>query len=146
MGARAVTRWKLAFGVILAWGALSAAALASTWTIALHSGSAGESEGSTKPAAPTGVTASCVSSTQQKVTVTWSAVAHASTYTVYDSTTSSSSGYSVIASGVTTSSWTSGTLSTGSYWFEVVAVVGSNWASAKSAATAQRTIASSSCT
>jgi hypothetical protein len=145
MGTRPRTRWKLAAGVIVVWGLLSAPVLAATWTIGLNSGSSGEAKASSTPAAPTGVSSACVSSSQQKVKVTWSAVAHATTYTVYDSKTSSSSGYSVIASGVTTTSWTSGTLSTGSYWFEVVAIVGTNWASANSAATAQRTIGSSSC-
>ena len=38
-----------------------------------------------------------------------------------------------------------GALTTGNYWYEVVANIGTNWASAKSAATAQRTITSTTC-
>ena len=60
---------------------------------------------------------------------------------MYDSTTSATGTYSLIASGVTTTSWTSGTLTTGThYWFEVTVNVGSNWASAKSTATGSSTI------
>jgi hypothetical protein len=55
---------------------------------------------------------------------------------VYDSTTSATGTYSLIASGVATTSWTSGTLTSGTrYWFEVVANVGTHWSSVKSAAT-----------
>jgi hypothetical protein len=46
---------------------------------------------------------------------------------------------------VTALTWTSATLATGSYWYEVVTNIGTNWASAKSAATAQRTIGTSVC-
>ena len=48
-------------------------------------------------------------------------------------------------SGVATTSWTTAALATGDYWYEVVADVGSNWASAKSAASAERIISSSAC-
>ena len=69
------------------------------------------------------------------------AVTHATTYTVYDSTTSATGTYTSVASGVTTTSWTSGTLTAGTnYWFEVTVSVGSNWASAKSTATGESTI------
>jgi hypothetical protein len=74
--------------------------------------------------------------TSKTIEVTWSAVTHATTYSVYDSTTSATGTYSLLASGVATTSWTSGTLGGGTrYWFEVVANVGSNWSSVKSAAT-----------
>jgi hypothetical protein len=60
---------------------------------------------------------------------------------VYDSTTSATGAYSSVATGVTATSWTSGNLSVGThYWFEVTALVGSNWTSAKSSATAESTI------
>ncbi|MHB1534457.1 MAG: hypothetical protein ACYC1D_07580 [Acidimicrobiales bacterium] len=112
---------------------------ASTWTVALTAGSAGESQAGSPPGAPTGVAAAC-GLLSTNVTVTWSGVAHASTYTVEESTTSSSSGYSAVASGLTGTSWTSGALPGGSYWFEVVADAGANWASTPSAPTAQITI------
>ncbi|MBV9661547.1 MAG: hypothetical protein JO337_10350 [Acidimicrobiales bacterium] len=72
--------------------------------------------------------------------VSWSSVARATSYTIYDSTTSATTGYSVIVTGATSTSWTSGSLATGNYWFEVVALVGSNWASAHSGATAESTV------
>jgi hypothetical protein len=46
---------------------------------------------------------------------------------------------------VSTTTWTSAALAAGNYFYEVIANVGSNWASAKSAATAQRTITSTIC-
>jgi hypothetical protein len=51
----------------------------------------------------------------------------------------------VLASGISATTWTSGTLSAGNYWFKVVAQAGTTWAGARSGATAQRTIASGSC-
>jgi hypothetical protein len=71
-------------------------------------------------------------------------VTHTTTYVVYDSTTSANGTYSLLASGVTTSSWTSSTLTASTnYWFEVVATIGSNWSSSKSSATSASTINSS---
>ena len=60
---------------------------------------------------------------------------------MYDSTTSATGTYSLAASGVTGTSWTSGTLTSGTnYWFEVTVNIGSNWASGKSSATGESTI------
>ena len=97
----------------------------------------GEAHAQALPSAPTGVTAACAAPTTSKtIKVSWTAVTHATTYSVYDSTTSATGTYSLIASGVATTSWTSGTLTSGThYWFEVTVNVGSNWASAKSTAT-----------
>ncbi len=116
---------------------------ASTWALVLHVGSKGEAKAQAAPSAPTGVSAACVSSSLQEVVVSWSAVTHASSYTVYDSTTSSSSGYAAAATGVSGTTWTSGTLSAANYWFEVAVYVGTNWVSTKSAATGESTISSS---
>lgn len=133
-------RGKRMLIVVAACGLLSSPALASSWTTGLATGSSGEAAAGPPPTAPTGVSSSCVSPLQANVTVSWAAVTHASSYTVYDSTTSQSTGYSVIAAGVTSTSWTSGTLANGTYWFEVVAVVGNNWTSPNSLPTASRTI------
>ena len=46
---------------------------------------------------------------------------------------------------MTTATWTSAALATGHYWYEVVTNIGTNWASAKSAATAERTTTSTTC-
>lgn len=117
-------------------------AWAGNWSVALRTGSSAEAQSNTGPAAPGSPSATCVSSTGKSIKVTWAAVTNASTYTVYDSTTSATGTYSAVATGVTTTTWTSGTLATGNYWFEVTAFQGTNWQSAKSAATAETTISS----
>jgi hypothetical protein len=71
------------------------------------------------PPAPTGVTATCTSSLATTVNVNWTAVPQASSYTVDESTTSATSGYTAAATGVVGTSWTSPSLTTGDYWFEV---------------------------
>jgi endoglucanase len=112
------------------------------WTVTLHATSSGEAHSQTVPSAPTGVTAICNAPTSARtIKVSWTAVTHATTYTVYDSTTSATGTYSAIATGVATTSWTSGSLSAGTnYWFEVTVSVGSNWTSAKSSASPESTI------
>jgi hypothetical protein len=120
-------------------------ASASIWTVHL-SGGTGEGRAQTTPSAPTGVTATCTSESTTTVKVSWSSVTHATNYSVYESKTSSSSGYSLAATVTApTTSWTSGSLSSGDYWFEIAVAIGTNWTSAKSSATSQRTIGSSSC-
>jgi hypothetical protein len=81
----------------------------------------------------------------QNIDVTWTAVTQASTYTVYQSTVSSTSGFSAVATGVAGTSWTSVSPADGDYWFKVTAYVGTNWVSVQSAATAQMTVISSAC-
>jgi hypothetical protein len=92
------------------------------------------------------VSAACTSQLAKTIKVTWSAATHASSYSVYKSTTSATSGYTLAASGISTTTWTSGTLSNATYWFEVAANIGSHWASPNSAATASHTITSVGCT
>lgn len=118
---------------------------ATNWLVHVATTTSGESHAQALPAAPTTATATCAAPTTSKtVTVTWSAVAHATAYAVYESTTTATGTYSVVASGVASTTWTSGTLTAGThYWFEVLADVGTNWAGARSAATAERTINSS---
>ncbi|MGO8875567.1 MAG: hypothetical protein ACLQNG_07370 [Acidimicrobiales bacterium] len=118
-------------------------ALASTWLLVLKSGSSAEAHAQPAPSTPTGVSATCVSSSEQKVTVAWTTVTHASSYTIFDSTTSATTGYVSAASGVSGTPWTSGTLSAANYWFEVAAYVGTTWVSANSSATAETTIKTS---
>jgi hypothetical protein len=118
-------------------------ATASTWAMPLHSGSRAEAKAQPVPAAPSGIAAACVSSSSQQVNVTWSSVAHATSYTVYDSVTSATTGFSVVATGVAGTTWTNATLSANKYWFEVLVVVGTNWKSANSTASSPRTTSSS---
>ena len=128
-------------GLVLA-SSTGAAWAATNWMVTLHTASSAEAHSQTVPSAPTGVTAACNAPTSTKtIKVSWTAVAHATTYTVYDSTTSATGTYTSVATGVATTSWTSGTLTAGThYWFEVTVSVGSNWTSTKSAATAESTI------
>lgn len=120
-------------------------AFATTWVIHLSAGSSGESQATSLPAAPATVSAACQSGTGSKIIVSWTAVAKATAYTVYDSTTSATGSYTSVMSGVTTTSWTSGSLSNANYWFEVTASIGTNWTSLKSSASAETTIATLSC-
>jgi len=91
------------------------------------------------------VTATRTSPLGSTVKVTWNAVAHASGYTVWESTTSASTAYSVAASGITATSWVSGSLATGSYWFETSAAIGTNWTGSNSTASTQRIILLTAC-
>jgi hypothetical protein len=122
----------------------SAPAGASHWSILVKASNNGESLAQAAPLAPTGVSDSCVSSIQKLVTVFWSSVPEASSYTIYKATTVSGS-YTSTASGVTGTSWTSGTLTTGNVYFKVAAYVGTKWVSAQSAASPEATINSTGC-
>jgi hypothetical protein len=129
----------VAFGVVLPLLCASPAG-ASSWTTALNALSAGRAQSVSTPSAPTGVTATCTSSTTKTVIVAWSAVAHA-TYSVYQSNTSATGTYTVVTTGIATTSWTTGSLPDGkTYWYQVRATVGSSWASANSSATTGRVI------
>ena len=113
------------------------------WAVQAAAVNAGEAHAQALPTAPT-ATSAC-GTTARTVKVSWAAITHATAYAVYQSTTTVGGTYSLVMSGVTTTSWTTAVLSAGNYWFEVVADIGTNWASAKSAATAQRTITIFAC-
>jgi hypothetical protein len=125
----------LSINVDTAWAA-------GNWVVHAAAVTSGEAHAQALPSAPTGVSAACAAPTTSKtIKVSWSAVTHATNYSVYDATTSAAGTYSLIASGVATTSWTSAALTAGTnYWFEVVTNVGSNWTSVKSAATGESTI------
>jgi cellulose 1,4-beta-cellobiosidase len=129
--------------VVVALMFATGSAGASSWAVALRTSSSGEARAQAVPSAPTGVTAICVSSSEKLVTVTWD-VAAASSYTVYKSATVSGS-YTSTASGLTATTWTSGTLATGNVYFKVAAYVGTKWVSAESQASPESTISSSGC-
>ncbi|HVB91531.1 MAG TPA: hypothetical protein VND70_05465 [Acidimicrobiales bacterium] len=121
-------------------------AWATTWNAGLAAGSSAEAQAGGLPASAPGSPTSACTGIGPTVNVTWSAVTlpphgnPALSYSIFESTTSSSSGYSVVATGVIGSTWTSGSLTAGSYWFEIAAAFGTNWLGSNSAATAQRTI------
>jgi len=114
---------------------------ATGWTVRTASDSAAIAQSLT-PNTPSTVTATCTEAIAARViTVSWSSVEHATSYVVYQSTTSATSGYSVVASDVTTTSWLTATLKKGTYWYAVASVVGSSsWISSMSAPTQARTI------
>ncbi len=116
-------------------------ASASNWVPALRTGSSGEARAQAAPAAPGGVSATCVSSSGKTVTISWGAVAHATSYTVGEAT-SLSGPYTAAKQNLTATSWTTGTLAVANYWFEVMDCLGSNWQSAYSTPTVEITIAS----
>jgi hypothetical protein len=131
----------VAVATLLPWTVMGAWA-AGNWVVHAAAVTSGEAHAQALPSAPTGVSAACAAPTTSKtIKVSWSAVTHATTYSVYDSTTSATGTYSLVASGVATTSWTSGALTTGTnYWFEVTVVFGGNWVSVKSSATGESTI------
>jgi hypothetical protein len=135
----------LVVAAVICLGTVSTALAAGNWVVHLAASSKGEAHAQTLPSAPTGVSAACAApTTSETIKVSWTAVTHATTYSVYDSTTTATGTYTLVASGVATTSWTSGTLVAGThYWFEVTVTVGTNWTSSKSAATVQSTINSS---
>ncbi len=133
-----------ALAVLALLGALAIAPAvdaATNWLVHVASSSAGEAQAQALPVAPTGVTATCsVPPVNKTVKVAFGAVTHATTYSIYDATTSATGSYTLLASGVTATPWTSGTLTSGHYWFKVAAVFGTNWTGTQSAASAERTI------
>jgi hypothetical protein len=138
-------RWLagvVAAGMLLG---MTATAWATNWVVTLHTASAGEARAQGLLTAPSGPAAACTSSSAKTVKVSWTAVTKATSYTVYDTTTSATGTYTSVATGVTTTSWTSATLSAANYWFEVAASMGTNWIGTKSVATAESTISSSGC-
>jgi hypothetical protein len=130
-----------AFSLLVTSGTAWATA---NWTVGLAAGGSGEAKAQALPAAPVATSACATPASGKKVTVTWAAITHATGYAVYQSNTSATGTYT-LQTTVTATTWTSAALATGNYWYEVVTDIGSNWASAKSAATAQRTISSSTC-
>jgi fibronectin type 3 domain-containing protein len=114
------------------------------WTVHVATVNAGEAQAQALPSAPTATSACTSPASKRTVIVSWAAITHATTYGIYQSTTSATGTYTLVTS-VSTTSWTSGVLAAGHYWYEVVANIGTNWAGAKSAATVERTTTSTTC-
>lgn len=137
---------RLVVGAVLAALVLGPAlpAGAAGWPIPLAGGSAGLATAGTLGTS-TGVSGTCgTGSNKGSVIVAWSAVPMAASYTILQSTTSATTGFSTAATGVVGTSWTSPALANGSWWFQVVAVR-NNWSGPASAATAQHTISGNNC-
>lgn len=137
----------VAFASALSVPAASGTAWAAgNWTVHVATVNSGQAHAQPLPAAPASPVAACTTpASARTVKVSWTAVTHATTYAVWESTTTATGTYTQVMTGVTTTSWTTGVLATGHYFFEVVANVGTNWASVKSAATAQRTLTATAC-
>jgi hypothetical protein len=129
-------------GVILGLTILGGPVWASTlWMVPVNAGSHAQSQSLT-PLPPT-PSAACVAG-QKKITVTWGAIAHATTYSVYQSTTSATTGYA-LANTTATLSFTTGILSNGTYWYEVATNMSTHWISVNSSATASHVIGGGTC-
>ena len=127
--------------------ATTAPAFASGWAETLAAGSKAEARAVTLPAGPGVVGAACTSPTASIVTVTWRPVPLATSYTVFDSNTSSTGPFSTIATGITGTSWSSGKLATGNYWFKLSTSIGPNWTGGLSSPSIESTVVKNkSCT
>lgn len=120
--------------------ATSAPALASNWSERLASASSAEATADPLPASPARVSAACESATSSNVTVSWTAVGLATSYSILESTKSGDGPYKVVVTGIAGTSWTGSKLASGNYWFEVRAWVGANWAGAPSVSTVETTV------
>ncbi len=137
----------VAVGILTALSLLASSGSAwgtPNWIVHVATTGSGEAKAQALPAAPTPTSSCAAPATGKKVTVAWAAVTHATGYAIYQSNTTATGTYT-LQTTVTALTWTSAALATGNYWYEVVTDIGTNWASAKSAATAQRTISSSTC-
>jgi hypothetical protein len=114
------------------------------WAVALGSGGSAQASSGVLTA-PGGVTTACTggAGNRNQITVSWTAAPRAGGYTVEQSTTSATSGFTTLASGVTA---TSHVISppAGTYWFRVTTVRGS-WTSTPSTAAGPRTTTNNSC-
>lgn len=137
------TRNRVAAIALLLSLALAGAphAHASGWTVATTARPSGLAQ-SLDPQPPAAVTASCPApSSDRSIIVSWSPADHATSYVVYRSTTSATSGFGEVATGITTTTWTDTALKKGTYWYTVAAVAGSpTWISPMSDPSAGRTI------
>ena len=132
-------------GPVLAPAPAGAVSVPASWSIALAASASAQVDSGGPPSAPAGATATCVSALSNQVTITWNAVAGASTYSLYYSTVSAGGPYSLLTSGIATTIYTTGGLAVATFWFEVAAVRGTYWQGPNSAATAGRTIVAITC-
>ncbi len=118
-------------------------AQASAWAASLQSGSTAQAQAQPVPNPPSTVTATCTSTIGNTIIVSWSAVAHAATYSIFQST--SLNGTYTLGKTATSSPSTTNALLLGTFFFKVTATVGINWVSAMSVASNSRTIAAIAC-
>jgi len=139
-----VRRWRATVGVLTVAACLCAAtpASASAWTVPASASSSGEAHaGALGIPSPS---ASCVTPIGTTIQVSWTALAQATGYSVGESTTSATTGYTLLAS-TTATSVTTGGLALANYWFEVTATA-HKWSGLPSTATGETTITLAVCT
>jgi len=125
------------------WASTPAFAGPSHWVVTLAALSHGEAASKGLPGAPAG-SGLWTDPTVKARTGTFSSVALATSYDIYESVsaTSTPGPYTLLAPAAISSPWTSPTLTAGdNYWFKVAAVIGTKWVGAQSAATQESTIA-----
>jgi len=114
------------------------ASAATNWSVGLQSASHGQAKSNVAPSAPASTSTACTSGSSNTINVTWPSVARATNYAVYQATAVGGP-YTLVAT-VATTSYTTGGLNAASYWYKTAALIGSNWASAQTAASTQRTV------
>jgi len=129
----------LVVAVVVATSGAVVSGASTRWLSSLASASGSESHSLTPK--PKTATSACASTGKAKITLTWSAVAHATTYGVFEKKTGVTKGK---VATPTTTTWTSATLTTtGTYLFRVTTSLSTKWASAASSTTAVRKITKS---
>lgn len=123
--------WVAVIAFVVALGIVgSPHANAGTWPVRTATNATGLAQSLTLTP-PSTVTAICAGGLDVRViALSWTPVEPATSYVVYQSTTSSTSGFSVVATGVTATAWISATLKKATYWYAVATVAGApTWAS-----------------
>lgn len=139
---RDIVAVSTALAVLVAVDA-TAAASASAWPTALQAGSSAQARAQPVPSPPSTVTATCTSTLGNTIIVSWTAVAHAASYTVWQAT--SANGTYTFTKNAATSPTTTPALLVGTFFFKVTVTIGDNWLSAMSVASDSRTIAAVAC-
>jgi hypothetical protein len=145
MSPRAAIRY-LAIGVAAVVIGYGGTALATSWTVALNTGSSAQGQSPATPPAPSPApTATCAVGATVKVT--WTAVTGAKTYTAYRGPSTTGPWTSIGTATAPTVTVTSGTLASGTYYFAVTMTTNdAAWpTSAQSAASGSRTISGLTC-
>ena len=134
-------RLAAVLGVCLVVATGPEAEAGASWSLQVAPGSSAVAKTVPAPATPQGVTSSCFLGLLLAVTINWSAVPGATQYVVLESTTSAAGPFTPLATVTGATTYTTGGLATGNYWFAVeTQIPGSSWVSAPSAVTPEYTI------
>ena len=135
----------LAIGVAAVAVGYGGTAVATSWTVALNTGSSAQGHAPATPPPPATPTATCA--TGATVKVTWTAVTGAKTYTAYRGPTTTGPWTSIGTATAPTVTVTSTTLAAGTYYFAVTMTTNdAAWpTSVQSTARGARIITGSTC-